>query len=102
MRFIPRNSSVLDAGQWRRLEEGLGARLSKEGVLSIRSDRYRTQLQNKNDCLEKFAALLASLLGPPPPRRRPTQPTRAAAARRRRDKEHHGKIKKLRQRPTEE
>ena len=83
MRFIPRNSSVLDEGQWRRLEEALGARLSKEGVLSIRSDRYRTQLRNRKDCLEKFAALLASLLGPPPPRRRPypTDPgSRGAAA----------------------
>ena len=80
----------------------MGARLSKEGVLSIRSDRYRTQLQNKRDCLEKFAALLAALLGPPPPRRVPTHPTRAAVARRRQDKLHHGKVKKLRQRPTEE
>ena len=102
LRFIPGNSSVLDEDQRRRLEEGLGSRLSKEGVLSIRSDRYRTQLQNKNDCLEKFAALLAALLGPPPPRRLPTRPTRAALARRRRDKEHHGKVKRLRRRPTEE
>lgn len=99
LRFTPSNSSALNEEHRRRLEEGLASRLSKEGVLSIRSDKYRTQFQNKRDCLEKFAALVAALLKPPPPKRRPTRPTRAAAARRRRDKELHGKKKKMRQRP---
>ena len=102
LRFNLRASPSLDADQKHRLEMGLGSRLTRDGILIVRSARYRTQGRNKEDCLEKFAVLLAAHLQPPPPARRPTRPGRAARESRLRGKKEQSQKKALRRRPLSE
>ncbi len=44
--------------------------------------RERSQLRNKQDCLERLRQRIKERLAPPPPERRPTTPTAAAKERR--------------------
>lgn len=99
LRFDLQASPSLSADQRCRLVAGLEKRLTPAGVLIVRSSRFRTQLRNKEDCLEKLANLLAEPLKPPPPKRRPTRPGRAAVARRLDSKKRRGQKKALRRRP---
>ena len=99
LRFNLRASRSLRPDQQDRLEAALASRLSADGTLIIRSSRYRSQRRNRDDCLEKFAELLATHLRPPPPKRRPTRPGPAAKARRLDAKKHQSKKKSTRRRP---
>jgi ribosome-associated protein len=99
LRFDVLASRALDDRQRHRLVEGLRSRLSRDGVLTVRSSRFRGQARNRQDCLDKLAALLAALLRPPPPKRRPTRPTKAAQARRLDGKRRLAATKAQRQRP---
>lgn len=99
LRFDLEHSPSLSDDQRRRLAAGLIARLNQEGVLIVRSSRYRSQSRNREDCLEKLAALLAEQLKPPPPKRRSTRPSRAAVARRLDGKKRQAQKKSLRRRP---
>ena len=99
LRFDVGGSPSLSEGQRRRLLDSLANRLNQEGVLSLHSERHRSQWRNRQDCLEKLAALLAEHLRPPPPKRRPTRPSRAVQARRRQKKSKQAQKKALRQRP---
>ena len=100
LRFDLRHSPSLNDGQRQRLESALAKRLNQEGVLSIRSARFRTQGRNKDDCLDKFVHLLAVGLKPPPPPRRPTRPSSAARQRQRRQRQQHSEKKAQRRRPN--
>jgi protein subunit release factor A len=44
--------------------------------------RERSQLRNKQDCIERLRKRIEERLAPPPPERRPTKPTKAASHRR--------------------
>ena len=99
LRFNLVESSSLNPDQRERLQIRLAPRLTRDGVLILRSSRFRTQRRNRDDCLAKFAALLAAGLSPPRPRRGPTRPTRAALARRRQARTEHSQKKALRRRP---
>ena len=99
LRFDLEHSPSLSPAQCERLKAALSSRLSQEGILIIRSSRFRSQLRNREDCLEKFAALLALHLRPPPPPRRPTRPGRAARVRRLNHKKSHSNKKLLRRPP---
>ena len=101
LRFDLEHSPSLSPVQRDRLQAALSSRLSQEGILIIRSSRFRSQGQNHDDCLEKFAALLALHLKPPPPPRRPTRPGRAAKARRLDHKKSHSNKKILRRPPRQ-
>ena len=98
--FDVRNSRSLTEPQRARIVERLGRRLSNDGLLRIRSSRHRTQLRNKQDCIQKLAAKLAEVLKPPPAKRRPTQPSRAELTRRREAKRQNSAKKQLRKRPN--
>lgn len=100
LRFDVLSSPSLDDQQRQRLVESLGVRLSQEGILIIRSARFRSQARNREDCLEKFTTLLAAHLQPPPPARRPTRPSRAARARRLDQKRRLAQRKSQRHRPS--
>ena len=92
-------SAVLSQLQRQRIAQKLSARLSGEGLLVVNSERFRTQLRNREDCLDKLAALLAEAIKPPPPKRKKTKPGRAAKARRLDGKKRHSEKKKSRRRP---
>lgn len=70
-------------------------RISKDGVVVIKAQQYRTQEQNRDDALQRLVALINSVLIESKPRR-PTRPGRAAKKRRLDAKTRHGQTKQLR------
>ena len=100
LRFRVSDSRAFSAEQRKRLLEFLSSRLTSAGDLIIRSSRFRSQHRNRQDCLEKFAALVKKGLRPPPAPRRPTKPSRASMARCMESKRLKSRKKVLRQRPA--
>ena len=98
LRFDVRQSpSLPDPVRW-RLEKLAGSRLTKDGVLVISADRFRTQERNREDARERLLALIRRATEAPKPRR-PTRPTLASKERRLKSKAGRGSIKKLRSSP---
>ena len=95
LRFNVRASPSLPAPVRARLERLAGQRLTKDGVIVIRADRFRTQERNRQDARERLAELVrrATVV---PKRRAPTRPPRASKERRRNDKKKRGHVKRLR------
>ncbi|MTV31033.1 aminoacyl-tRNA hydrolase [Rhodoblastus acidophilus] len=59
-----------------------GRRLTKDGVLVLNAQRFRTQELNRADALERLAELVREAAKPPPPVRRATRPTKGSVERR--------------------
>ena len=76
-------------------------RITNEGDLVMASQLYRDQERNKQDCLEKLAAMLLSV-AVLPKARRPTKPTKGSKQRRLTAKKHTAKTKSNRRRPAHE
>jgi ribosome-associated protein len=77
-----------------------GRRLTKDGVIILFADRFRTQERNRRDALERLVEMIRDA-AVPPAERRPTRPTRASRERRLDSKTRRAGIKKLRtQRPN--
>ncbi|MGK9203108.1 MULTISPECIES: alternative ribosome rescue aminoacyl-tRNA hydrolase ArfB [Sinorhizobium] len=76
-----------------------GRRASKEGVLMIEANRFRSQERNREDARERLKELILKAAEPPPPPRRKTKPTRGSIERRLKEKSGRSEIKKLRGRP---
>ena len=95
LRFDVVGSPSLPEGVRVRLARLAGRRLSDEGILVIRADRFRTQERNREDARERLAELIrqATIV---PKRRVPTRPSRASKERRRDDKKKRGRVKRLR------
>ena len=70
-------------------------RISKEGVVIIKAQSYRTLELNKEDALNRLEALIKSV-AKQPKTRRPTKPTKGSQRRRVDHKTRKGKIKSLR------
>ncbi len=70
-------------------------RSSKEGVVIIKAQSYRTLELNKEDALNRLQALIKSV-AKQPKTRRPTKPTKGSQRRRVDHKTRKGKIKSLR------
>ena len=70
-------------------------RISKEGVLVLKAQRYRSFELNREDALRRLDELIASVARPPKPRT-PTRPTRTSRERRVNSKTKRGELKKLR------
>ncbi|MFN0198492.1 MAG: alternative ribosome rescue aminoacyl-tRNA hydrolase ArfB [Planctomycetaceae bacterium] len=79
-----------------RMRTRYTSRINNEGHLVISSQRYRDQLRNKLDCLEKLQALLTTVLQPPK-RRKPTRPTKGSKERRLTEKKQRAERKSSRQ-----
>ena len=79
-------NAVQSASVTDRIRENLrnlaGRRLTKDGVLVISAQRFRTQERNRADAIERFVELIQEAAKPPPPVRRATRPTRASKERR--------------------
>lgn len=60
--FNPAQSSVLDEHQKKMILEKMQKRLSATGNISIRSQKTRSQLSNKEDVIHKMNALIAQAL----------------------------------------
>jgi ribosome-associated protein len=94
LRFDIGNSSLPEVIKERLLALG-DQRISKDGVVVIKSQSARTQEQNRLAAIERLQALVDSVAVPPKPRR-PTRPTRASQLRRVDEKTQRGRIKSLR------
>lgn len=71
------------------------ARISKDGVVVIKAQRYRSQEKNKSDALARLQALVKSA-GFTRKKRKPTAPTAGAKKRRLDSKTKRAKVKVLR------
>ena len=95
LRFDVRNSPSLPEGVRLRLERLAGRRLTRDGVLILNAQRFRTQERNRQDALERLLALIREAAVPPVPRRA-TKPTHAARQRRLEAKARRSSVKALR------
>jgi len=75
-----------------RLNRLAGQRMTKDGVIVIQAQRFRTQERNRADAIERLVELLTQAMTRPPPRRA-TRPTLASKKRRLEGKKHRGDIK---------
>ncbi len=97
LRFDVTNSPNLPERVRERLPAIAGRRLTNDGVVVIRADRFRTQEQNRADALERLLAMLREAATPPPPPRKATKPTLGSKIRRLEGKKKRGAVKSLRQ-----
>ncbi|MGD9537287.1 MAG: alternative ribosome rescue aminoacyl-tRNA hydrolase ArfB [Alphaproteobacteria bacterium] len=102
LRFDVRQSPSLPEPVRARLMRLAGRRLSKEGVLVIRAERYRTQERNRADARDRLLDLIRRA-AVQPRRRIATKPSQAAKARRLDAKTRRGLLKRgRRERPAVE
>lgn len=69
-----------------------GQRMTKNGVIVIQADRFRTQERNRADAIDRLIELLREAMVRPKARR-PTKPTFGSKQRRLEGKKHRGDIK---------
>jgi len=94
LRFDIRASSLPEVYQARLLALH-DQRISKDGVVIIKAQQFRTQEKNRLDALERLRELLKSVTRVAKPRK-PTRPTRNSQRRRLDSKTRRGKAKRLR------
>ncbi|HWJ88857.1 MAG TPA: alternative ribosome rescue aminoacyl-tRNA hydrolase ArfB [Pelagibacterium sp.] len=95
LRFDVVGSPTLPEDLKTRLLARAGARVTRDGVIVITADRYRTQPLNRADALDRLAELIRAAAHVPRTRR-PTRPTLASKRRRLDAKTRRGAIKALR------
>ena len=76
LRFDIARSLVLDDETKQRLQALKDRRISKSGVVVIKSSRFRNQDKNREDALQRLADLIRKGLEVPKPRKK-TKPPRA-------------------------
>ena len=84
-----------------RLAKLAGRRLTEDGAIVITAQRFRSQIRNREDALERLIALIRRAVTPPISRR-PTRPGRAARERRLSDKARQSRRKRDRAMPGPE
>ena len=99
LRFDLAGSPSLPAEMKGRAARLAGRRLTREGVIVIVAQRFRTQERNRADARERLAAILRQAADPPAIRR-PTKVPAAARRRRLADKQKRGERKAERGLPT--
>ena len=75
-----------------RLERLAGQRMTKDGVIVIHAQRFRTQERNRADAVDRLLELLREALVRPTPRR-PTRPTLGSKQRRLEGKKRRSDVK---------
>lgn len=88
-------SRSLGPRQRERLRNRLRNRIDTSGTLRLTSDRYRSQLRNREDVIERLRDLVADALRPEKHRHK-TAPTKASKERRLRDKKRRAELKRAR------
>jgi ribosome-associated protein len=75
-----------------RLARLAGQRMTKDGVIVIQAQRFRTQERNRADAIDRLIELLREAMVRPTPRR-PTKPTLGSKQRRLEGKKRRGDVK---------
>jgi ribosome-associated protein len=96
LRFDIRGSSLPQAVKERLLAHN-DQRITSEGIVIIKAQRYRSQDRNRTDAIARLQALVDSAASVPRPRRE-TKPTRGSQRRRVDSKVKRGQVKAARRR----
>lgn len=100
LRFDIKASSLPDFYKQRLLALS-DSRISKDGVIIIKAQKFRTQEKNRDDALSRLQLLIrnAAIVQK---KRQPTKPTKASQKRRLDSKNKRGKTKLMRQKISDE
>lgn len=99
LRFDIHASSLPAAVRDRLLQLG-DQRISRDGVVVIKAQKFRSLDKNRGEAVRRLQALVDSVAAPPKDRR-PTQPTRGSIARRLASKTRRGAVKAARGKVSE-
>jgi ribosome-associated protein len=99
LRFDLANSPSLPDAVKHRLAVLAGSRLTRDGVLVLRSEGSRSQLLNRQEVRDRLIEMIraATLV---PKKRKPTRPTKGSQTRRMEGKALRGAVKRDRGRPS--
>ncbi len=95
LRFDAAASRNLTDALRSRLRTLAGRRMTRDGVIVIDAQRFRTRERNRADALDRLVELIRAA-AVVPKTRRPTRPTLGSKQRRLASKEKHGRVKALR------
>ncbi|MCC6500414.1 MAG: aminoacyl-tRNA hydrolase [Anaerolineales bacterium] len=95
LRFDVRASSLPEDVKTRLLHLA-GKRATSDGIVLIEAKQFRTQERNREDAIQRFAALVRKALVKPKTRKK-TKPTETSKENRLRSKKRRGEIKQSRQ-----
>ncbi len=95
LRFDVLRSPSLAEGTKQRLVRLAGKRVTSDGTLVIKADRYRTQERNRQDAIDRLIQLIQKA-SKKPKRRIKTRPSAASRERRLAGKQHRSRKKQLR------
>jgi ribosome-associated protein len=90
-----RNSILFTDNQKTLIEQKLSSKINNEGFLQVKSQTHRSQLDNKQEVIEKMETLLQRALIKPKPRK-PTKPSFASKMKKKEAKQKHAQIKDFR------
>lgn len=99
LRFDIRASSLPEAIKERLLASS-DQRITRDGVLVIKAQAYRSQEQNREDALRRLQDIVEAVAVPQRVRR-PTRPTRSSQRKRLETKSSRGQVKALRGKVTD-
>ncbi|WP_432346116.1 alternative ribosome rescue aminoacyl-tRNA hydrolase ArfB [Shinella yambaruensis] len=97
--FDLRNSPSLSDRVKANAERLAGRKVSKDGVLMIEANRFRSQERNREDARERLKELILKAAEPPPPVRKKTKPTKGSVERRLKEKSGRSDVKRMRAKP---
>jgi len=95
LRFDSQGSGVLPEEVKRRLLESPDRRITDDGVVVIKAQRFRSQAKNREDALARLADLVRSATRTRK-KRVPTRPSEAARRKRLEEKVRRGRLKESR------
>lgn len=95
LRFSARKSAALSNAVFMRLKALAGRRMTKDGVIVITANSFRTQESNRRDAVDRLIALIREA-AVPPKYRRATRPSKGVRQRRLDSKRRQSDLKKIR------
>lgn len=99
LRFDIQNSSLPEYLK-QRLKQSSDQRISKEGVIIIKSQQTRSQDQNRTHALQMLQSLIQAAMVSQRPRKK-TRPSRRSQEKRIEGKKLHSRVKELRKKITD-
>ena len=93
--FHIRNSGLFTDSQKTLLEQKLESKINSEGFLQVKSQAHRSQLENKQNVIEKMETLLERALVKPKPRKA-TKPSFSSKEKKKESKKKRAQIKDMR------
>jgi ribosome-associated protein len=98
LRFDARKSANLTNAVFLRLKTLAGRRMTRDGVIVITANRFRSRERNRGDALDRLVELIrrAAVV---PKKRKPTKPTKGSKQKRLDTKRKRADIKKARGKP---